>query len=170
METTLRSPTDDDQKALIWFMEKAYRQAYFPLMSETARSAFPEGTWLRDWPRVMHRESGTISVLAERSGQIVGFAQTVVARNGEMGTVLSARDRELRFLYVDPSQQGSGLARRLLQAVLDDDEPAELWVVESNSRAISFYRKNGFTPDGARFALSDAEPHAEGISEIRMVR
>lgn len=169
-KTTLRSPTNNDQNALIWFMEKAYRQTYFSLMSDTARSAFPDGTWLRDWPRVLYREPGTISVLAERSGQIIGFAQTVVARNGEMGTVPSVRHRELRFLYVDASQYGNGLAHCLLQTVLDDDEPAELWVVESNSRAISFYCKNGFAADGARFALGEAESSAEGVFEIRMVR
>jgi RimJ/RimL family protein N-acetyltransferase len=54
--------------------------------------------------------------------------------------------------------------------VLDDDEPAELWVVEGNLRAIAFYRKNGFAEDGARFALGNAEAVAEGVFEVRMVR
>lgn len=170
LKATLRSPNIDDSNALIQFMESACRQAYFPLMSRTARSAFPDGTWLRDWPRVLHREPGTISVLAERSGQIVGFAQTVVARNGEQGTVPSIRHRELQFLYVDASQYGIGLAHGLLQAVLADDEPAELWVIEINFRAIAFYRKNGFAADGARFSLGDAESAGEGLYEIRMVR
>jgi ribosomal protein S18 acetylase RimI-like enzyme len=44
-------------------------------------------------------------------------------------------------------------------------EAASLWVLEGNERAMAFYRRNGFTADGAR-----ADEEFFGVSEIRMVR
>lgn len=47
------------------------------------------------------------------------------------------------------------------------DSPAYLWVVESNPRALAFYVKQGFRPDGKRRQLP---PEWESLPEFRMVR
>jgi GNAT superfamily N-acetyltransferase len=59
---------------------------------------------------------------------------------------------------------GTGLAGRLLDVAIGK-EPAILWVFEGNARALAFYAKHGFAPDGAR--LYD---EAFGLFEIRLVR
>jgi RimJ/RimL family protein N-acetyltransferase len=47
------------------------------------------------------------------------------------------------------------------------DGPAYLWVVEDNPRALAFYLKQGFRPDGKRNRLP---PEWEELPEFRMVR
>lgn len=59
-------------------------------------------------------------------------------------------DRYLKTLFTMPGAQGTGLGGRLLEAVLPDDEPAYLWTMEENPRAVRFYTKHGFVPDGYR--------------------
>jgi ribosomal protein S18 acetylase RimI-like enzyme len=63
------------------------------------------------------------------------------------------------------SHQGLGLGRKLLEAALGDG-PASLWVAAQNERAIAFYRRFGFQPDGAEDAIAEWE----NLKTIRMVR
>lgn len=74
--------------------------------------------------------------------------------------------RELYTIYILAEAYGSGLAQALVGRVLGDS-PAFLWVLERNPRAIGFYTKLGFEPDGARefFVAGD-----QRVPEIRMVR
>lgn len=94
--------------------------------------------------------------LVARSGRggIVGMAQ---ARPGvekwelELfgdGWVPPEATRVLKSLFLMPGAQGTGLGRRLLEAVLAGDEPTYLWVMTENVRAVRFYEHHGFTADG----------------------
>jgi ribosomal protein S18 acetylase RimI-like enzyme len=66
-------------------------------------------------------------------------------------------------LYLLAAAQGSGAGSALLDAVLDEDEPAVLWVADPNPRAQAFYRRHGFRPDGI-------EKTESGVRELRMQR
>ncbi|PZF05437.1 GNAT family N-acetyltransferase [Curtobacterium sp. MCLR17_040] len=59
---------------------------------------------------------------------------------------------ELTTLYVLARAHGTGAGQALLDTVLAD-RPASLWVAADNPRAHAFYRRNGFTPDGAESAF-----------------
>jgi GNAT superfamily N-acetyltransferase len=97
---------------------------------------------------------------------VLGFATCGPARpNATAGAPV--RDRELWSLYVLAAEYGTGLASRLLEAVLPAGTPAELWVFEANPRARAFYAKHGFVPDGARHVFG---PELQHQPEIRMVR
>ncbi|WP_258061114.1 N-acetyltransferase [Arthrobacter sp. 4R501] len=63
------------------------------------------------------------------------------------------------------SQQGLGLGRRLLEAALGNNA-ASLWVAAGSARAIGFYERLGFVPDGAE----DRVPDWEDLREIRLIR
>jgi len=52
-------------------------------------------------------------------------------------------------LYVLAAAHGSGAGPALLDAVVDPEESAALWVADPNPRAQAFYRKHGFVADGA---------------------
>lgn len=69
----------------------------------------------------------------------------------------------LHVLYVLAAHHGSGLGRELLRAVLPEDAPTALWVVDPNPRARAFYSKSGFMPNGR-------ERDVDGLREIEMVR
>ncbi|MBR0199728.1 MAG: GNAT family N-acetyltransferase [Oscillospiraceae bacterium] len=73
---------------------------------------------------------------------------------------------EIFALYVLAAYYGTGLGRRLMDAGLErlrDCPEVRLWVLQGNARAIRFYEKCGFRPDGA-----EKELPALSAREIRM--
>ncbi len=99
--------------------------------------------------------------VAIADGAIVGHAHATISDDPN-----AAQPLELASLYLLRRAQGIGLGRRLLFTALGDS-PGQLWVLESNERAIRFYRTAGFEADGARRKVA---PAFEGAEEIRMVR
>ncbi len=91
--------------------------------------------------------------------EVIGFSIHGPARDDDRtGT-------ELFALYVLQEHYGSGAGQRLLDAAIGDS-PACLWAAAENPRALRFYEKNGFRPDGVRRTDADAD----GLEEIRLVR
>lgn len=78
-------------------------------------------------------------VVADYQGEIIGSAWTGAANDPE-----APRQLEVYSVRLVKAFHGTGVATALLHAALGD-EPACLWVGESNGRARSFYRKAGFT-------------------------
>lgn len=119
------------------------------------------------WTRylAMDPRPGTLAV-ATRGSHIVGFANAgpAIGPDAEKGAP-PARDLHLFAIYVLAAEHGTGVGRALLEATIGDD-PAQLWVVAENDRAISFYRRAGFEMDGTELA----DPHVDGLLELRMVR
>ncbi|MDA0352255.1 MAG: GNAT family N-acetyltransferase [Chloroflexi bacterium] len=81
------------------------------------------------------------------------------------------RTRELISMWVAPQWRGTRLAARLVTSVLDwsavhDAERVDLWVTETNERAISLYRRQAFAPTGAR----QPHPSNPALAEIEMTR
>ena len=75
--------------------------------------------------------------------EVVGWANASTGRDAD-----GPRDLELEGLYVLEAHHGTGVGQALVDAVIGD-RPAYLWVLADNPRAQAFYRRNGFTPDGA---------------------
>lgn len=51
---------------------------------------------------------------------------------------------ELQKLFVEPVLQGQGIGAALLKYAVNACGAHELWALEKNTRAIAFYRRNGF--------------------------
>ncbi|MFZ0160014.1 MAG: GNAT family N-acetyltransferase [Kineosporiaceae bacterium] len=96
--------------------------------------------------------------VAERDGELIGIAMSGPALNA--GTAWA---RQLYVLYVYSADHGTGAGLALLEAVVDPEESAALWVADPNPRAQAFYRKHGFVADGAA-------QFEGGVREIRMLR
>ena len=96
--------------------------------------------------------------VAERDGELVG-----IAMSGPPLDAAAAWARQLYVLYVYAADHGTGAGPALLEAVVDPEESAALWVADPNPRAQAFYRKHGFVADGT----AQVE---DGVREIRMVR
>lgn len=94
------------------------------------------------WETIL-AEADHATIVAEGPVGIVGFASTTPTTEPD-----AVRLEELTMLYVLQRAHGSGVGQALLDAVLAD-RPASLWVAADNPRALAFYRRNGFRPDGA---------------------
>lgn len=64
--------------------------------------------------------------------------------------------RELTHLYTLARTQGTGLGAALFDAVLYENEPAYLWYIKGNERAVQFYERRGFNVEGQFVACEGA--------------
>jgi ribosomal protein S18 acetylase RimI-like enzyme len=112
--------------------------------------------------------SEVVNLVAERAGEVVGWACHGPYRDGEIRT----DDAELYAIYVDAGQFGAGIGQSLLREAVrrcaDAKHPRMLlWVLKGNDRARRFYERAGFTADGAE-EPSDVDGVA--VPEVRYVR
>lgn len=75
---------------------------------------------------------------------------------GELGDRWTppATTRTVEHLYTVPGVHGSGVGQALLDTIVGQ-RPAYLWCIDGNERALAFYRRNGFEPDGLTHVCSE---------------
>ena len=97
-------------------------------------------------------------MLAVRDDAVLGFCCFSAAPNNadrvERAVPGGAMVGRLHSLYIDPSALGQGIGHTLMNHALSTFaawgcERANLWVLEGNSRAISFYKRQGWRCTGA---------------------
>lgn len=157
-------PTVRDAERLGRLHHRVRREMYRQVGANVPEST-PEdsvASWLE---RLRHVDSagrddrGCTLRAAFGSERLVGFVVAGPGRDPGWEAV-----GELWALSVHPDWRGSGAADALVDAAL----PAGLvylWVLQGNGRAIAFYRRLGFTADGA--ARVDA---STGATDLRMLR
>jgi len=109
-------------------------------------------------------DPGRVVLLAEEHEEVVGYAMLVHGEPYDDGVRAVVRHRpttELSKIYVLPTAHGGGVARALMEAVLDvarDSGAAGIWLGtnQANARAQRFYVKSGFEQIGTkRFWVGD---------------
>ncbi len=159
----LREPCSDDVEALARVHVQAWRETYADQLPEEFFGEQALDFRRRIWHRIIADvapESST--VLAEREGQVVGFAHAGRPASPEQPP---PADRELFMIYLLEAHHGCGAAQAMLDAVLGN-APAFLWVAAINPRAQAFYRRNGFEFDG----VEKPDDRVRTFIERRMVR
>lgn len=164
MGCTLRTPVKQDAAELAALHVRTWQEAYgYLLPADFFTQEYSNGRRAL-WDRLLADEDPALRrVVAERDGQIVGFALAGAPLPAEGQE--HVRELQLYSLYVLASEYGRGVGRELLEAVLGS-EPAMLWVANQNPRAIAFYRKHGFELDGIQMP----DPGVPTITDVRMVR
>ena len=151
----IRPAVPADAEALTGLHLDCWDDAYTGLMPQAVlderRRSVPRR--IASWREALTR--GATIHLAEVDGTLVGFS-------GATRTPGHVRELELTVLYVRARLWGTGLGHALLAEAVGD-EPAYLWVLDGNVRAIGFYERHGFGRDGA------TEDEPEGV-HVRMVR
>lgn len=132
--------------------------SYLTSLSVEARAAM--------WTRIL--DDGALVCVAERAGQLLGFAVTGDSRDEDAGPLVG----ELFALYVHPTAWSTGVGRRLHDDALSvsteaGHREATLWVLDTNDRAREFYQRHGWLPDGAE--KTDERPGAV-LHEVRYRR
>jgi RimJ/RimL family protein N-acetyltransferase len=141
----VRAAYPTDAPALLLSMERINREGFL-LANERGEARLAEARQLIDRHRDKARALLLVAVDRARIAGACGLSPDPTPRAGhvlELG------------LFVLPAWRGSGLAATLLDMALAWAREAgyrkvALGVLASNGRAISFYRKMGFAPEGLR--------------------
>ena len=158
----IQAATPRDAPAIARLVERMWHATYADLVDDSFWATVPTTFWAGEVRSYLSLD--LTALVAVEADDVVGWVCSGPARSEQID-IPRARARELYTLYV--AAPGGGLGRRLLDAALPDEEPAELWVFEANVAAQRFYRRNGFAPEGSRHVYL---PETAALLEIRMVR
>jgi ribosomal protein S18 acetylase RimI-like enzyme len=110
----------DKQPALLRPLERADLETVAFMESEIAKVSFPDdpitdlGFYVKKLEKLIgDKEAATF--VAEADGKIVGWSNVSIRRN----FITKQPYGDYHSIYIDPSQRGSGLSNRLMQAVFD---------------------------------------------------
>ena len=154
--TIKKMETDDEIRGKAFVHWRAWHEAYPGLIDQAYLDAFT----LEKCEKIACGWTDGL-IVAKHDGRVVGFVGC-----GDRGE--EAPDTgEIFALYVLSEYYGKGVAQQLMKAALEQLKnypKIVLWVLKENGRAIRFYQKCGFVPDGKELL----SPHI-GAAEIRMV-
>ena len=151
-----------------WAYEGLLPADYLAGLDPAERSAWWRTVLSQPWP-------GSVLV-AERAGKVIGFVTVGPSTPSQSGDSADPDGRGtavLYALYLQPLSAGAGVGHLLHEAglaVLRDQRYTDvtLWVLRTNRRAIAFYERHGWSPDG-REQLDHSVPGVV-LDEIGMRR
>lgn len=163
----VRRATVEDAAAIASCQGVCWVEAYADLVRPGFFDDVPAGIGAERWRQVLARadedDDLAVAVAVDPARVVVGFASAGPAPRPEDGSE-PPRPFQLHAIYLRARHHGQGVADRLVNASLGD-RPAAVCVFADNPRAIAFYARHGFVPDGT--SRTDAWT---GLLEIRMVR
>jgi ribosomal protein S18 acetylase RimI-like enzyme len=151
-----RLETDEEIRGKAYVHWRAWHEAYPGLVSRD----YLDKLTLEKCEEMAYRWTEGLLV-AKDGDRVVGFIGC--GDRGEEAPGIG----EIFALYVLPGYCGTGVGRRLMEAGLErlkDYPEICLWVLKGNARAIRFYEKFGFRPDGTE----EVSPRTRS-TDIRMV-
>jgi GNAT superfamily N-acetyltransferase len=158
---TIRPATPDDARALAEVHVASWRAGYRGLIPDDDLAQLSVDEREEMWLTILAGHEGTVLVAGDDGADATGAPGTIA---GLIAFVPAAR--EIRALYVAPARFGQGIGSALLEAAHAQLGPdCALWVLEDNERALRFYARYGYAPDGA---TTVHEP--TGLTELRLAR
>ncbi len=149
---TIRDATSDDAAALADLARRTFVDAFGQDNDPDDLAAFLAATYSPDIQRRELLDPERPCLVAENNGTLVAFAQ--LRRDTRLSCIADPSAIEIQRFYVDRAAHGTGLAQRLMQAVLEAATARaanSVWlgVWEKNPRALRFYGAQGFTQVGS---------------------
>ncbi|NCB51830.1 MAG: GNAT family N-acetyltransferase [Clostridia bacterium] len=136
---TIREATNDDLKEIGKIYTDGWKETYRGLISDDYLNSLQYGDAEKKWADFIAEHLNAVFV-AEAAGGVIGFAAGCPGADPESG--------ELYALYVDKASKGIGTGGRLLTAVAEHFRERGMrslvvWVMESNEKAVSYYKRRG---------------------------
>ena len=147
--------TDEEKKGKAYVHWKAWHEAYAGIISQE----YLNNLTLEKCERMAFSWPDNIMV-AKENDKVIGFV--CYGDRGEEAPDVG----EIFALYVLADYYGKGVGRKLMDAGLEQIKhysQVNLWVLKENVRAIRFYEKCGFLPDGTEMISPNIS-----AAEIRM--
>ena len=150
----MRTAVYEDAEAIARLHDQVWRATYRGLATSAAWEGLTQAVRAERWRETLAEPDRWATLVAERSGEIVGFGSA-----GAPSEAMFEGRGEIRWLHVDPAVQGAGLGRALMAALAGElaaqgHAGCALAVVVGNDRAMGFYRRlggreiGGFTDPG----------------------
>ncbi len=147
MNVSFRLATPDDALNLSRFGAEAFTDWYLPDNNPADVHLHVQETYSPTRQAAEIAEAGQVAMLAEVDGQLAGYS--LLRTQSPCPGLERPNMAEIRRFYVARPWHGTGLAKRLMQAVTTQAERMGafgVWLTcwERNPRALSFYAKSGF--------------------------
>ena len=150
--------TDEEIRGKAYVHYQSWQEAYRGIVDQEYLDALSLEKCLQTayrWPDNM--------IVAKDGASVIGFVGCGKYRNEELENT-----GEVFAIYILPEYYGRGVGYRLMQAALSqlkEFRQVAVWVLKENKRAIRFYERCGFRPDGREATVTLGSP----VTEIRMV-
>lgn len=148
--------TDEEIRGKAFVFLRAWHEAYTGIVSR----AYLDSLTLESCEEKAFRRTDGV-LIAKDGERVIGFVSF-----GDCGEE-KPEFGEVFCLYVLSEYYGTGAGQKLMEAALNELKNYPkicLWVLKENGRAVRFYQKCGFVPDG-----EEAVSANHGAAEIRMV-
>ncbi len=157
--TIKRMETDKEIQGKAYVHWKSWRESYTGIVDED----YLNNKFTYEKCEAMARKYPENTLVAKVDGRVVGFAAYGKYRDDTLTDC-----GEVYAIYVLEEFQKRKIGYALMTASLErlkEYDRIALWVLKDNFKAIGFYEKYGFRPDGAENAISLGTE----LTEIRMV-
>jgi ribosomal protein S18 acetylase RimI-like enzyme len=147
--------TDEEIKGKAYVHWKSWHEAYTGIVSQE----YLDKLTLEKCEKMAFSWRDNI-IVAKENGNVIGFV--CYGDRGEEAPDVG----EIFALYVLADYYGKGVGRKLMDVALEKIKhfsQVRLWVLKENRRAIRFYEKCGFQPDGTEMTSPNIS-----ATEIRM--
>jgi diamine N-acetyltransferase len=165
MTWAIRPAADSDAAELSELAERTFRDAFSDLNTAEDMDLHCATAFSPEMQAAEIANPGIVTLIAESRSRLVAFAQLHL-RSHAPSCVPASPSVELHRIYVERAFHGTGLARDLMEHVLetaDDHGAAAIWlgVWEHNPRAIRFYQRFGFSEAGDHVFMVGADPQRD---------
>ena len=154
----IRRAFDEDTGTIAHIINEAWRHAYAGIVPREYLDTLSDDGRACQLREGLARFSSMRYYLLEANDVPVGTASLHPTRDADLHNTA-----EFSFFYFLPSAWCRGYGKRLLAHL--KGEAAELgyeqlccWVLEENTRALTFYESQGMLPDGIRQTVTIGEP------------
>jgi ribosomal protein S18 acetylase RimI-like enzyme len=148
----VREATPEDTEAIVSVTAEGWRTGYREIVPRERLAELPIDRWRHEVGVGLRRPvDDAFTYIAEIDGDFVGYCYVAApSREPDVGPETA----ELVAIYVDPGHWRRGAGEALMKAALErlsrlPYAEVVLWTFKENERAIAFYEKHGWSPDGA---------------------
>ena len=154
--------TEDEIKGKAYVHWKAWQEAYAGLIDQDFLDGrTPETAEER---ALKAFRNGYKTLIAKDGNRVIGFADYGPYRGDDLTDA-----GEVYAIYILKEYYGKSVGYALMNKALEElkaNSQAVVWVLEGNERAIRFYKRCGFQPDGKKQIITLGKP----VTEIRMIK